>query len=563
MQMFRKPVKYAQQGDRVGICVTGLDPSAIERGVLSAPGSVPLLSSAICLVKKVRFFKQVCRSKQKFHISVGHTTVVATAMFFGAAELQLYLQQQKANKYSAAKKEDLPVSHRCGDRSSFPVLDFPWEQDFEYQDDICAASDEVNIKINSSVTLKRQQDAILLSSGTSVEESSFVMELDDSTSGGHVLRHGEEAIQYALLVFQHPILVPLNTLAIGSRLETDARESTVSATHCRIAFFGPVLCPAAPAEAFLPQAAVTKDKPRIFVWKSKEAEILRLVDVQKGTGICTEAIGWKLYSKEAGISKYLGLKLETLAGDVVGYVHSSFGSTGKFKIKFPLGVTGLRAGSRLVLRYKRFIYDKSKAMIQVNCDYTPVSKRVVVPQPTSDSILLAADDIDDDNDDVNALTPRIVAGFAIDSDGEDDGVAWAVSEARSTQIEPVKFYSLNTAVPAMPSERHLVPPVDFSSLSIGSRPNGEKIAEITSNKSRTGIIDSIKPNSSGVGVVCIASGVFRIEENIREHVGSVAISSSGQSGSVIGPYAKMGKCKIEFPSSDQLSTGDTVTVDLT
>lgn len=33
MQMFRKPVQMARQGDRVGICVAGLDAASVERGI--------------------------------------------------------------------------------------------------------------------------------------------------------------------------------------------------------------------------------------------------------------------------------------------------------------------------------------------------------------------------------------------------------------------------------------------------------------------------------------------------------------------------------------------------
>lgn len=83
LQMFRKPVKAARQGDRVGICVTNLDASLIERGIAAAPGSVPLLQSVLCLVRKVRFFRGACRSMTKFHVSIGHNTVIASAVFFG------------------------------------------------------------------------------------------------------------------------------------------------------------------------------------------------------------------------------------------------------------------------------------------------------------------------------------------------------------------------------------------------------------------------------------------------------------------------------------------------
>jgi len=37
MQMFRKPVQVARQGDRVGMCVTQLDANQIERGIACTP----------------------------------------------------------------------------------------------------------------------------------------------------------------------------------------------------------------------------------------------------------------------------------------------------------------------------------------------------------------------------------------------------------------------------------------------------------------------------------------------------------------------------------------------
>ena len=45
--MFRRPVDSAKQGDRLGICVAGLDAKLMERGFVATPGSVPTISSAI------------------------------------------------------------------------------------------------------------------------------------------------------------------------------------------------------------------------------------------------------------------------------------------------------------------------------------------------------------------------------------------------------------------------------------------------------------------------------------------------------------------------------------
>lgn len=69
IQVFRQPVGRCQQGDRAGICLTQLDPSAIERTLLAAPGTVPTFTAAIAAVEKVRFFLGRLPSKGKVRAS--------------------------------------------------------------------------------------------------------------------------------------------------------------------------------------------------------------------------------------------------------------------------------------------------------------------------------------------------------------------------------------------------------------------------------------------------------------------------------------------------------------
>ncbi|KAJ8601465.1 hypothetical protein CTAYLR_005707 [Chrysophaeum taylorii] len=83
IQMFKKPVKKIECGDRAGVCLAQLDATLVERGILAAPGSVPYLSSAMARVEKVRFFRGGCVTGTKFHVTVGHATVLATCHFFG------------------------------------------------------------------------------------------------------------------------------------------------------------------------------------------------------------------------------------------------------------------------------------------------------------------------------------------------------------------------------------------------------------------------------------------------------------------------------------------------
>ncbi|CAJ1359191.1 unnamed protein product, partial [Effrenium voratum] len=83
LQMFRQPVQQAIQGDRVAMCVAALDAKDLERGiVLGEKFPVPLLDAAVCVVDKISYFKSTATTKSKFHVTLGHQTVMATAHFF-------------------------------------------------------------------------------------------------------------------------------------------------------------------------------------------------------------------------------------------------------------------------------------------------------------------------------------------------------------------------------------------------------------------------------------------------------------------------------------------------
>ena len=82
MQMFKKPVQRATHGDRVALCVTQLDPTDLERVLVAKPGHIPKSKRLVAEVERVRFYKSAVESYKKFHISLGHSTVLAEAIFF-------------------------------------------------------------------------------------------------------------------------------------------------------------------------------------------------------------------------------------------------------------------------------------------------------------------------------------------------------------------------------------------------------------------------------------------------------------------------------------------------
>lgn len=82
IEMFRKPLQQARKGDRLGVCITQFDASQLERGLLCAPGSISKCQIAVIECNPVDLYKGTIRSKTKYHVSVGHATVLATITLF-------------------------------------------------------------------------------------------------------------------------------------------------------------------------------------------------------------------------------------------------------------------------------------------------------------------------------------------------------------------------------------------------------------------------------------------------------------------------------------------------
>jgi hypothetical protein len=53
-------------------------------------------------------------------------------------------------------------------------------------------------------------------------------------------------------------------------------------------------------------------------------------------------------------------------------------------------------------------------------------------------------------------------------------------------------------------------------------------------------------SSAGATVIAIVEGAFRMEENIRSYAGIPAKGPAGEDGQLVGPFGKLGKCKVRF-----------------
>lgn len=314
IQMFRRKVSFISQGDRAGICVSNFDSNLLERGVAASPGAVQLLNGAIALVRKVPYFHGKLSSGSKFHISCGHTTVMATVTFWGAAEL--LIQREYMNdasrelKWTKNKDQEIVGNMALGgdaDMAGLPHLTFDFTKDFLHQD--------------------------------------------------HVLEDEKGMLQWAMLDFQVPVYCPLESLVIGSRFDT-VDNANGDSSNCRLAFSGRLI------EKVNPQKDISRI--RIYTPKERRGVISRLGDPHRraddGKVVRYEVFGDDLFKAETNMKPFVGMKLETEKGDI-GEIKSSFGTSGKFRVLFP-GGTEAKEGDVLILKFKRYTQDTTKEMYQ-------------------------------------------------------------------------------------------------------------------------------------------------------------------------------------------------------
>ncbi|XP_007983647.2 selenocysteine-specific elongation factor isoform X2 [Chlorocebus sabaeus] len=204
MQMFHMPITSAMQGDRLGICVTQFDPKLLERGLVCAPESLHTVHAALISVEKIPYFRGPLQTKAKFHITVGHETVMGRLMFFSPAPDNFDQE---------------------------PILDsFNFSQEYLFQEQYLSKDLAPAVTNNDEADKKAGQ-----------------------ATEGHCPRQ-----QWALVEFEKPVTCPRLCLVIGSRLDADIHTNT-----CRLAFHGILLHGLEDrnyADSFLPRLKVYKLK---------------------------------------------------------------------------------------------------------------------------------------------------------------------------------------------------------------------------------------------------------------------------------------------------------------
>lgn len=325
MQMFRVPVTEAAQGDRVGICVTQFDPKLLERGLVCSPSTVPTIFAAIISVKHIPYYKATISSKSKFHITIGHETVMGKLQVFGLPPGQ-----------SADSLEE--------------SFSFNMTREYVFQE---AVVDQSNHSASSAENENASSDNTAVSNR-----------------------------QWLFIEFEKPVTCPENSLVIGSRLDTD-----IHLNLCRIAFHGRLLVPVTEknfAQTLLPQLKIYKTKTRegIVERMADEYSVIAHSLFKKETNI-QSFVGMKIKLStgeegmiEGGFGQSGKVKIRIpngLSSDTALKLSSGGkkkGGKNKSAVQPPTSEdTGESVGQltkviKVILEFKRYNYDPQKKMVQ-------------------------------------------------------------------------------------------------------------------------------------------------------------------------------------------------------
>ena len=147
---------------------------------------------------------------------------------------------------------------------------------------------------------------------------------------------------------------------------------------------------------------------KVYHSKEKHCEIFKLTDVRDHR--CYELIAWKLFGQHSNMMEYVGLVLETNAGEI-GVISGSFGTAGKFKVKFANGAdaSNLKVGSKpstLLLRHRRYIHEGGSKKIKQFVEASDSSEGFLTPPAAPQS---SENEVDPEETVVNTKETKIVA----------------------------------------------------------------------------------------------------------------------------------------------------------
>ena len=143
-----------------------------------------------------------------------------------------------------------------------------------------------------------------------------------------------------MIEFDGPVMCPVGSLLIGSRLDTDVNAATF-----RIAFYGRLIQPLGKDSGLL------KDALKIYKLKQRSGVVDR-VD-KNGTVIVKS-----LFEKNSDMTRFLNMKLNSPENQV-GNIDGPFGKSGKVKVSFD-DPSKIKKNMKLTMNFKKYIFDENK-----------------------------------------------------------------------------------------------------------------------------------------------------------------------------------------------------------
>ncbi len=276
IQAFRIPQTRAKAGDRVGLCFPGLNPKIIERGSVTFPGSIELITSVIAVVRGTQFYQDKCLSGGLFNIHIGHMNVPARVEFFGAQELQTIPEIMKCQEQHG----------NDGDRKCnlLPELKMDWDHDFVAQSDL--------IDINNNCGEEKEYQG-----------------------------QPQRTLQLAVVKFNEPVYVPYPPIGIAISPKFMKGKGIQG---CHLAFYLRLLEPCTESR-----------QPRIYKLRERKGFVVRpagdKVVLGGGNQGWTEAVCGGMFKKETILTPFVGMIVETETGEL-GRITGAFGQSGKVRV---------------------------------------------------------------------------------------------------------------------------------------------------------------------------------------------------------------------------------------
>ena len=275
IQIFRKSVKSATKGDRVGLLIKNLDNQKVERTIITSVGSkeVNYLEGGVLLLKKVNLYKDKLKSNNKYYLMIGNQGISAKCLFF--------------NYLSDNKKEELFIKYDIDNIKKTEICD-------------------KNIFYN--------------------KEFQYLEEIDISENNEYY---------FAYVKFDKKIIVPNKMIFLGTNIDIDISENKKD----RLAFYGKIIFSNKDINEVIKDLKIIKNKMkegRIIrvIPEDKKICIIRGFIKKENMGNINNLIGKEIFGKIENEEKEENKIEDDKNNKIIGKILSSFGQVGKLKVEF-------------------------------------------------------------------------------------------------------------------------------------------------------------------------------------------------------------------------------------